>query len=318
MGGSAKAGSPLANLMATWLMTRDSNLPSLIVEGGLHRTAVAQVPVGGISVGSDAGSAIVVSDLPAASAFRLTWDRRAILLEAVECDAAVNGRRLARGRSRVIKRASTFTSGGIAFRLEWPQAPVATSAPAWRRQSFAAGVACTIALTATAALVAAPSWPPGPRLAGPPQVAAVSLPAASELAPPVKPVHSGVALLGDFRRQLASAGLDGISVDLQPDGGFAASGRILPVKGEAWRAAVRWFDGAAKGRAALLDRVEVTNAATALQIQAVYTGLTPYVIDGEGQKLFLGASLPDGSVIQTIESRRVVVKRGDQLVAVRF
>jgi len=59
---------------------------------------------------------------------------------------------------------------------------------------------------------------------------------------------------------------------------------------------VRWFDTAATGRAVLVDRVNVAAAAASLQVQAVYTGLTPYVIDGEGQKLFIGASLPDGSV----------------------
>ena len=124
--------------------------------------------------------------------------------------------------------------------------------------------------------------------------------------------------MGGLNRQLALAGLDGISVGLQPDGGVVASGRIIPPRAEAWHAAVRWFDTAAEGRAVLVDRVEVSSVAAFLQIQAVYTGRTPYVIDGEGQKLFIGASLPDGAVIQKIESQRVLVKRGDQVVAVRF
>ena len=138
------------------------------------------------------------------------------------------------------------------------------------------------------------------------------------ITPEAKHVRDSAALLKDLRQQLASAGLDGVSLDIQSDGAVRAVGRIVPTKEEAWRAAVRWFDTAAAGRAVLVDRVDVAAAAASLQVQAVYTGLPSYIIDGEGQKLFVGAHLPDGSVIQKIENQSVVIKHGDQLVAVRF
>jgi hypothetical protein len=301
-------------------MSRHGALAMLFVEGGVHRAAAVPLPAGETAVGADAASAVVVSDLPAPNAFRLKWDGRSIRLASVDCDAIVNGKVLARGGERKIKQSSRFICGNVAFRLELPPAEI--TAPRRTPWGFAAGVA--LALTAT--LVAAPAWPPPMRFSDvsrdstgalPPVAASVSGKAASA---PVKPFRDVQALVGDMRRQIASAGLDGISVDLQSDGAIAASGRILPAKGDAWHAALRWFDTAALGRAVVVDHVDISAAAAAasLQVQAVYTGHTPYIIDGDGEKLFVGATLADGGVIQAIESQRVLVKHGDRLAAVRF
>jgi hypothetical protein len=211
--------------------------------------------------------------------------------------------------------------GGIAFRLKLPMtAETAGSGGLFRGSrslgaGFAAGVACAAVLAGTA-LIAAPSLPaPSMRFADGSREITGS---AAKVEATATHARDSAALLKDFRQQLASAGLGEVSVNIQSDGAVEAVGHIVPAKGEAWRAAVRWFDTAAAGRAVLVDRVNAAAAAASLQVQAVYTGLTPYVIDGEGQKLFIGASLPDGSVIQKIESESVLLKRGDQLVAVRF
>jgi hypothetical protein len=295
--------------------TRVSHVPLLLVEGGIHRSATAELPVGESDVGSDVTSHVVISDLPIPTAFRLTWDGRSLVVSAVGCDASVDGKALRRGRDRRVKRSSPMVAGGIAFHLKLPM--TAGSGGLLRgSRSFAAGVACTAALAATA-LIAAPFSPPPMRLTdGTRELTGDAK--AVVIAPEAKRAQDGAALLKDLRQQLTSAGLDEISVDIQPDGGVAAVGRIIPTKGEAWRAIVRRFDAAAAGRTVLVDRVSVAAAAASLQVQAVYTGLPSYVIDGAGQKLFIGASLPDGSVIQKIESQSVVIKRGDQFVAVRF
>jgi hypothetical protein len=297
----------------------------LLVEGGIHRSAGAEVPVGESDVGSDAANDVVVSDLPAPKAFRLKWDGRCLVLSAVGCDADVDGKALRRGRDRRLKRSSSLVVGGIAFRLKLPV--TADDAGfgglprgSWRFGAgfacFAAGIACAATLAATA-LTAAPS-PPMHDPDGAPEMTGRGAAQVDAIETKEKHARDSATLLQDLRQQLASAGLDEVSVNIQPDGAVEAAGRIVPAKGEAWRAAVRWFDTAAAGRAVLVDRVTVTAAAASLQVQAVYTGLTPYVIDGEGQKLFIGASLPDGSVIQKIGSESVLLKRGDQLVAVRF
>jgi hypothetical protein len=306
--------------------TRVTRVPLLLVEGGIHRSAAVEVPVGESDVGSDAANDVVVSDLPAPTAFRLKWDGRCLVLSAVGCDADVDGKALRRGRDRRLKRSSSLVVGGIAFRLKLPMTADSVGSVSLLRGSrsfgarfacFAAGIACTAAL-AGSALVASPSLPP-PRFAdGALEMTGVGAAQVDAIETKEKHARDSATLLQDLRQQLASAGLDEVLVNIQPDGAVEAAGRIVPAKGEAWRAAVRWFDTAAGGRAVLVDRVTVTAAAASLQVQAVYTGLTPYVIDGEGQKLFIGASLPDGSVIQKIGSESVLLKRGDQLVAVRF
>jgi hypothetical protein len=309
---------------------RVTHVPLLLVEGGNHRSAAVEVPVGESDVGSDAANHVVVSDLPAPTAFRLKWDGRSLVLSAVGCDADVDGKALRRGRDRRLKRSSSLVVGGIAFRLKLPMTADSAGSVGLLRGSrgfgarfarfacFAAGIACTAAL-AGSALIASPSSPPSTRFSDRSlEMTGGGAANVEAIAPQATHARDSAALLKDLRQQLASAGLDEVSVDIQSDGAVEAVGRIVPTKGEAWRAAVRWFDTAAAGRAVLVDRVTVTAAAASLQVQAVYTGLTPYVIDGEGQKLFIGASLPDGSVIQKIESERVLLKRGDQLVAVRF
>jgi hypothetical protein len=305
--------------------TRVTDVPLLLVEGGIHRSAAVEVPVGESDVGSDAANHVVVSDLPAPTAFRLRWDGRSLVLSAVGCDADVDGKALCRGRDRRLEQSSSLVVGGIAFRLKLPMTADTAGSGGLLRGSrslgagFAAGIACTAVLAGTA-LIAAPSLPaPSMRFAdGSREMTSGSAAKVVAIAPQATPARDGAALLKDLRQQLASAGLGEVSVNIQSDGAVEAVGRIGPAKGEAWRAAVRWFDTAAAGRAVLVDRVNVAAAAASLQVQAVYTGLPPYVIDGEGQKLFIGASLPDGSVIQKIESESVLLKHGDQLVAVRF
>lgn len=308
-------------------MTDNTLVPLLLIEGGIHRSAAVEVPVGESDVGSDAANDVVVSDLPAPTAFRLKWDGRSLVLSAVGCDADVDGKSLCRGRDRRLKRSSSLVVGGIAFRLKLPMTADSAGSVGLllgsrsfgaRFACFAAGIACTAAL-AGSALIAAPSFPPPTRFSdGALEMTGAGAANVEAIAPQATHARDSAALLKDLRQQLASAGLDEVSVDIQSDGAVEAVGRIVPAKGEAWRAAKRWFDTAAGGRAVLVDRVNVAAAAASLQVQAVYTGLTPYVIDGEGQKLFIGASLPDGSVIQKIENQSVLLKRGDQLVAVRF
>ena len=219
---------------------RVARVPLLVVEGGLHRSAAVEIPVGELDVGSDAANDVVVSDLSARTAFRLKWDGRFLIVSAVGCDADVEGKALCRGRDRRLRRSSSLIVGGIAFHLKLPI--TAGSGAALRgSRSFAAGFACAAAL-ATTALVAAPSSPPpmhsadgaretGEMIGGAAKVVAIT--------PEAKHVRDSAALLKDLRQQLASAGLDGVSLDIQSDGAVRAVGRIVPTKEEAWRAAVR-------------------------------------------------------------------------------
>ena len=70
--------------------------------------------------------------------------------------------------------------------------------------------------------------------------------------------------------------------------------------------------------ALLVDQVRVAAEKPPLAVRAAWTGAEPYVIDGAGQKLFLGARLPDGWTVSAITSDAVLLRRGSRLLAVHF
>jgi len=179
------------------------------------------------------------------------------------CDADVDGKALCRGRDRRLERSSSLVVGGIAFRLKLPMTADTAGSGGLIRGSrslgagFAAGVAGIATLAATA-LIASPSLPPPMRFpVGSLEMTGGGAAKVDATAPQATHARDSAALLKDFRQQLASAGLDEVTVNIQSDGAVEAVGRIGPAKGEAWRAAVRWFDTARHGPAVLVDRVNV-------------------------------------------------------------
>ncbi len=91
----------------------------------------------------------------------------------------------------------------------------------------------------------------------------------------------------------------------------------MPQQMDQWREAQRWFDSGSGGQTVLVSRVTAT-AAPPLAIQAVWPGPHPYVIDGNGEKLFAGAMLHGGWTVDSIAADHVLIRRGSQTLAVRF
>lgn len=300
-------------------MTPDrSPTPALTVEGGVHYQARALLARGINRVGPTVDCDIVVTDLDhAAPCFSLTVADGAVVLEPLGLPVGLRGRSLAPGRTSRCADGARFTCGGIAFRVD--TAADGTGAAAPKRRSFGWSVPVTAVgvLLASLLVVLAPSSaaPPVPPLLISAETTA-SIPVDAHA--PVKRTSSAT-LLQDVGRRLAAANLDTITLAVQPDGAIEARGQITPQQLQSWRDVGRWFDGvAAAGRTVLVDQVHVGADAPPLTVQAVWPGRRPYLIDGGGDKLFVGAILANGWTISGIDATRVLVRRGGQSLAVRF
>jgi len=87
----------------------------------------------------------------------------------------------------------------------------------------------------------------------------------------------------------------------------------LPIDAKTqWHEIQMWFDRA-YGKDYLL-RSKLTEAhAVRMVIQAVWTGASPYIIDGQGQRRYPGSVMEDGWVLEKIDRHEVVlVKNGQQ------
>ena len=293
--------------------------PRLVVESGVHRLASCDIAPGKTAVGSGPGNAIVVSDLAFRVGFKLLRDKDGLSLQAADAGLEVGGRRLRPGQRHRCTRTMELESGGIRFRLDVPPAARPKERSRLRAGMFGAGAIGAVSLVA-AILVHSPTiaslslFPGAPAQARNPVPAAAA--PASAAATAVAP--SLTSVLDGLRRRAAAAGLQTLTFEARPDGSIVADGRIAPVQGDAWHEVGGWFDMAAQGRFVLVDDVQATAEAPALQIQAVWPGHNPYVIDGSGQKLFVGSVLPNGWTIQDIDRERILIKRDAQTVAVRF
>lgn len=297
--------------------------PVLIVESGVHRFARSDVPMGASLVGAGTENAIVVSDHSAPIGFRLerSGDDGLILL-AVDASLDMSGKVLRSGQQQRCVKSLGFRSGGIEFRLQIPESSARNSIRCSRARAisyagaFAGGVISALGLTIAASLHASPVMKiPAVSFETTGSIAAASTPEGLATAKGDDPAKT---VLDGLRRQITAAGLDAISFDARSDGAIEASGKIRPNQNAAWREVGRWFDTAAKGRTVLVDNVQLSADAPSLQIQAVWSGRNPYVVDGSGEKLFIGSTLSSGWSIHGIDAKRVLIKRGEQIVAVRF
>ncbi len=291
----------------------------LIVESGVHQGARAALARGRSLVGSSADKDIIISDFRDGTAFTLDHRGRDIMLHA---DAAVEfpGRKpLAPRQSRRCVSSVRFTSGGVTLRLEIAAASSATRADSglrgigWRLPAIVAAALAAISLVPLISFSTASSTTRSDDAL----MATASIPTASGRVLPSSQSRQQFAL-DQLRQHLAAIDLGSLILTAQPDGAIEARGQISKAQQAAWREVGHWFDSIAAGQAVLVDAVTVTADAQPLAIQAVWSGDNPYVIDGGGEKLFVGSALPSGWTVSGIDRSRVLIKRGDETVAVRF
>jgi hypothetical protein len=303
-----------------------ANIPAtLVVETGIHQTARAVLSAGRNQVGRSQDDDIVIADLrnPGTS-FALEHRGRSVVLCAADAPIEfLGGKSLQCGQSRRCASGIRFSSGGIAFRLEiaalGPRTPISSTSSRFgsRMPVVATGLLAVITLTTFVSLKAMPAAVSSVDAKDAKEELTGSIPSASAQAVPSAAQRQRLAL-ASLQQHLANVDLSSLSLTAKPDGSIEASGKISKDQEAAWREVGHWFDGIAGGQVVLVNAVSVAAAPQPLSIQAVWAGPNPYVIDGNGGKNFIGTTLPSGWTISDIDRTRVLVKRDDQVLSVRF
>jgi Inner membrane component of T3SS, periplasmic domain len=291
----------------------------LLVESGVHQAARAVLAADKNQVGRSADNDIVVTDIGVnGTAFVLEYCGRDVVLHAAGTVVEFPGRKpLAPGETGRCASGGRFTSGGVSFRLEFAtHDPGSGVKPARSRFGSHAALAAT-GVIAAAALIAMVPLKTAPARPADAVETTGSIASASGLAAQSSRQRQQFAL-ESLRKHLAAADLASLTLAAQPDGSIEARGQILKSQESAWRDVGHWFDTIAGGQAVLVDAVTVTTEPQPLSVQAVWPGQDPYVIDASGEKLFVGAALPSGWTISSIDRSHVLVKRGDEVLSVRF
>jgi len=285
---------------------RPSEIPvtgELIVESAVHGTIRAPLQPGVTAVGRSISSDLVLGDPSLGGTHFRLHVGPTLRLEAVEKSLVLTGAGVIEpGHARLLDRGVEFRAGDIAMRLDVVCPPVEKPSTIWRRVAAAGAV---LACAGSAAYAFAGRTPVQ-------AMAVAPLPAALRT--------EAVALpdVAAMRTQLDRRHLGSVQVEALADGSYRASGTVAMHEVNDWRDIRRWLDEASAGRTVLVDRVAVAAAPPPLAIQSAWIGAQPYVIDGTGQKLFVGAVVANEWTIEGIEAGRVTMRRQGQHLAVTF
>ena len=289
--------------------------PALVIEDGAQSGARTSIGPGLHSIGSDLSSDVVLFDPAMAGAhFTLEPEPDGVRLRALGGAVSLaDGTELAPGETTLCGQGARFRAGATRFCIHDPRAsPPRRSTSRVALASLGVSAACVLLAVVGIGLAATPA---ADAILAPGQAGSSR---AEASAAPARSAPAAASVLEAVRARLASAGLETISLAALPDGSVAARGQIAPPQEASWRDAQRWFDGLYGGRAVLVDQVRIAAEAPPLSIQAVWPGPTPYVIDGDGEKLLVGAAVPGGWAIASISAQRVLLRRGAQTLGIRF
>jgi type III secretion protein D len=123
-----------------------------------------------------------------------------------------------------------------------------------------------------------------------------------------------------LRQRLLSQRL--ATIDVKAGAGtVVAAGSITPERQADWQAAEIWFDENFGQKIMLKSDVAVLPAKPVkvpITIQSVWLGETPYLIDGEGRKYFVGSVIKDGWVLEKVEEGKVLISKDKHPLILRF
>jgi type III secretion protein D len=324
----------------------------LVVRSGLHLGVRQSLAAGTYLVGRSMDADVVLMDPGLAPVHaRLALDSDGCEVESTASDVVLNGVRVETGEARMVgypadiylnnvhvrctsgrtsdRRRSAFmrnalgsTVGLLAAVLVFRGLPTGTDKAAAggdltsRQTPWSTGCepACLIKGTDNRAATLPPAPLEAVALSTPP--AASDRPRSNRLVSPPMAVPAAAEAL---RQQLLTAGLMAIEVTADATA-ITAKGTIDPSALAAWRDIEQWFDRTFGISVVLTSQVEAKSVrpSAPLTVQAIWAGSGSYVIDGRGQKLFVGALASDGWMIERIEQSRVVLRRGADTLAVRL
>ncbi|MFS8149417.1 FHA domain-containing protein [Vreelandella titanicae] len=299
---------------------------TLKVIAGLHRGASITLTEPVCCIGSDDSTDVMLGD-PGTAPHHivLRFYGRYIAIEALGGDIIINGRSVSQGTGLRCELPAKLHFNDVALELSRPPAPaifpgLPTVPVRWRkwlnRSATLAALVVTLGVLAFYEFIDVNQADAN--------IGYHPVTATLDEQPLVNTGQNASQLMADarpgpvqaLRQQLADAGL--ASLEVTDSGDYiGVSGQYDPDQVGAWNATQRWFDQHYGSHNVLLNEVKQREAPVRpdLQLQAVWLGKNPYVIDARGQRLYPGASLSSGWVISAIETDRVLLSRGDDQFA---
>lgn len=286
----------------------------LIVKTGRHTGATEALDAKASVLGSSLDSDIVLTDSSVASAHvRLLPTERGLDVEAIGGDVVSPKETIAQGNHALLRYPAEISLGDVQIEVVGMAGASSLSIPQ-RAMVIGAAVGFVFFLGARAYLNE-----PVQRVQS-----AASAPVSEGTGPDSQSGRQSVAeakaAVEAFGEHLQSMGLQSILLTSRP-GTVLASGTLEPERKDDWQAAQMWFDGKYGPRLSVQADVVFASrkmAKAPIAIQSVWAGQFPYVIDGDGNKFFEGAKLKDGWRLDKIEDGRILIKRDQDTLSVKF
>lgn len=298
---------------------------TLNVIAGLHRGATISLSESVCRIGSDDASDVVLGDPGIAPQHVvLRFHGRQMAIEAIGGDVYVNGRTVNQGTGLRCELPAEIRFHDVALELSRPPAPPLFAAlpklpslpDRWREQLNRS--ATLAALVVTLGVLTLYEFidvnQAGANIGS--HSASISLDEQALASARQLVANGRLSPAQALRQHLADAGLGSLEVT-DHDSYLSVSGYYGPDQSGTWNATQRWFDQHYGRHNVLLNeaRQSKTPSQPDLQLQAVWLGQNPYVIDARGQRLYPGAALASGWVIAAIEKDRILLSRGDDQFA---
>ncbi len=290
--------------------------PVLVILDGLQAGSEVRLPHGESRVGNGTDCTVVVAD-PAMQPnhFEIIVGS-STAIRVLRPLSLLDGSVLDVGTELVVSGLTSFTAGMTNFCLQAPERPTIAGNPVARNvapkrsgsRRFMLPVAGAIAvMTGCVALFVSVGTPT--RHTGATTVSTSKLPLRQ---------GNAAAAAAALRQRLDRSGLGTLAITAQPDGTVTAAGMLMPGDQASWDSARQWYDGRFGSDNVLVEQLSPSGSLPPLRIAAVWTGVGPYVVDDHDDRLRPGAGLEGGWFIERIDADHVFVRRGTQIVALRY
>lgn len=292
------------------------SVAQLIVERGPQQGARLSLLPGRYVAGSALSDDIVLLDPSLLPGHFVIDIGDEVVVRAADGSLELDGparTRLAVGETMPCTRALRFTAGETTFQLTVPSS--ASSGGRWKRANrvLATGAAA-LGVAAAVFFFASPTG----NAAMQPPVGGLHVPLQAALPSPGLAGPAVPDVAGVMQASLGAARLDMVNALRGADGVLTLSGTVTPAQQAALRDIERGFDSRFGAHALLVDDVQVANEAPLLAVRAAWTGSDPFVIDGDGDRLLVGARLPSGWTIAGITPDTILLRRGSRSLALRY
>lgn len=280
-------------------LTAHPLLPELNVLSGPHAGAVVALESSVCRIGAHEDCDIVLRD-PQIHATHLTVHvhRRFLAIEATGGDVMVGDVRVAQGHGYRCSLPVQLSVGHTALRLSHPPGSEPSRSAATARWALLA-MACLL-------IVVGYLWRPWTEAA--PALAVDGAAPTADARPAIASAQPQA--LAALRERLDQAGLQPLSIETQGNT-LRVSGLVDSDQRTRWIEVQSWYDRT-WGNAPVL-RNDVLPAPPLVpprvHFQAVWLGPQPYVLGERGERLYPGAALADGWVLQRIEHDRLILAR---------